>query len=137
METTSAKGVFQMAELLATIGRLAIGFMSMLGPVVLLFAYLNARDQRASLLSGIVLAELNRPHLRGLYTVRTKTRPLGADALVIDLWNCSREQVRQIVERLSTKVPPRVRAEVNGISGCRVEFSAEKNGMFHQYCTIS
>ena len=123
-----------MFELLTNIGRLAIGFLGILGPVVFLIICLHVRDQRKSMLYAIVLAELNRPHLRGLYTVRAKMWP---DTVVIDLWNCSREQVWQVVERLSTKVPPRVRVEVNGISGCRVRFTGEKKGILHQFCTIS
>jgi hypothetical protein len=63
--------------------------------------------------------------------VRAKIRSLRADTVVIDLWNCSREQVWQVVERLSTKVPPRVRVEVNGISDCRVRFTGEKKGILY------
>jgi len=120
-----------MFELLTNIGRLAIGFLGILGPVVFLIICLHLRDQRKSMLYAIVLAELNRPHLRGLYTVRAKIRSLRADTVVIDLWNCSREQVWQVVERLSTKVPPRVRVEVNGISDCRVRFTGEKKGILY------
>ena len=120
-----------MFELLTSIGKLAVGFLGILGPVVFLIICLHLRDQRKSMLYAIVLAELNRPHLRGLYTVRAKIRPLWADTVVIDLWNCSPEQVWQVVERLSTKVPPRVRVEVNGISDCRVRFTGEKKGLLY------
>lgn len=126
-----------MVELLTSICKLAIGFLGILGPVVLLIAYLNAYDRRKSMLYVIVLTELNQPHLRGLSTVRVKIRPLWADSVVVGLENCSREQAWQIIERLSTKVPPHVRVEVNGIRDCRVSFTGENKAILHQCGTIS
>lgn len=122
-----------MGELLTSIGKLTIGFLGILGPVVFLIAYLNGRDQRKSMLYSMALSALNQPHLRGLYTVRI----MGTDAVVIDLWNCSREQVRAVAERLSAKVPPRVRVEVNGISDCRMSSTKEKRCMPYRCCPIS
>ncbi|CAG1004844.1 hypothetical protein ANRL2_04430 [Anaerolineae bacterium] len=126
-----------MAELLTSIGKLAIGFLGIAGPVAFLIICLRVRDQRESMLYAIVLAELNRHHLRGLHTVRVKFRLLWTDTVVIDLWNCSREQVCHVVERLSVRVPPRVRVEVNGISDCRIEFSGENKAVFNRCCAIS
>ena len=67
-----------------------------------------------------VLSELSLPHLRGLYTVKVKSSPPWADQVVVDLWNCSRDQVWEVIETLSSKLPSRVGLEVNGITDCRV-----------------
>ena len=61
-----------MEELLIRLGELAIGFLSMMGPLVLLMIFLKLRDQRESLLYTVVLKELNSPDLRGLFAVKIR-----------------------------------------------------------------
>jgi hypothetical protein len=109
-----------MVELLVSLGKLSIGFLCILGPLALPFLFLHIRDHRESALYTIVLRELNLPELRGLFTVRILTRPLTADTVVVDLWQCSREQVWSVIEKLSTQLPDHVRFKVNGITDCRV-----------------
>ena len=129
-----------MVDLLESLGKLTIGFLGILGPIVLLMTFLHVRDQRESMLFAIVLAELNLPQLRGLSTVKIKSRPLWADTVVVDLWNCSRERVWEVIETLSTKLPSRVRLEVNGITDCRVrstwKLTVMRTHPFVSYCPI-
>lgn len=110
-----------MNDLIVSLAKLTIGFVGILGPVVLLLMIMNNRDRRESMLFATVLLELNRPHLRGLFTVKIKSRPLWADTVVVDLLNCSREQVWNVIEILSAKLPTHARLEVNGITDCRVQ----------------
>jgi len=107
-------------ELFTSLGKLAIGFLFILGPFVLLIAFLRARDLREAALSTTVLQELNSPDLRGLFSIEVKSRPIGADTVKVDLRSCSREQVWDLMERLSARLPAHVRVEVNGISGSRL-----------------
>jgi hypothetical protein len=109
-----------MGELVASLGKLSIGFLCILGPFVLLIAFLRARDRREDALSTTVLQELNSPDLRGLFSLKIKSRPVGSDTVIVDLWGCPREQVWDLMERLSARLPAHVRLEVNGISGCRL-----------------
>jgi hypothetical protein len=109
-----------MAELFASLGKLSIGFLCILGPFVLLIVFLRARDRREEALSTRALQELNSPGLRGLFSLKIKSRPMGGATVTVDLWGCSREQVWDVMDRLSARLPAHVRVEVNGISGCRL-----------------
>lgn len=82
-----------MMELVTSLWKLGMGFLGILGPVVLLFAFLRTRDLREDSLRTRVLLELNSPNLRGLYSMEVKSRPFGADTVKVDLRSCSREQV--------------------------------------------
>jgi hypothetical protein len=110
-----------MNDLIVSLAKLTIGFLGILGPVALLLMIMNNRDRRESMLFATVLLELNRPHLRGLFTVKIKSRPLWADTVVVELRNCSREQVWNVIEILSAKLPTHARLEVNGITNCCVQ----------------
>lgn len=109
-----------MMELVTSLGKLGLGFLFILGPVVLLIAFLRIRELREDSLSTRVLQELNSPNLRGLYSMEVKSRPFGVDTVIVDLRSCSREQVWDLMERLSVRLPAHVRVEVNGISGSRL-----------------
>ena len=109
-----------MIELFTSLGKLAIGFLCILGPFVLPIAVLRTRDLRETALSTRVLQELNSTDFRGLFFVKVKSQLIGADTVIVDLWSCSREQVWDLIERLSARLPAYVRVEVNGISSSRV-----------------
>jgi hypothetical protein len=109
-----------MMELVTSLWKLGMGFLCILGPVVVLLAFLRIRDLREDSLRTRVLLELNSPNLRGLYSMEVESRPFGSDTVKVDLWNCSREQVWDLMERLSVRLPAHVRVEVNGISGSRL-----------------
>ena len=66
-----------MIELFTSLGKLAIGFLCILGPFVLLIAFLRTRDLREAALSTRVLQELNSPDLRGLFSIEVKSRLIG------------------------------------------------------------
>ena len=107
-------------ELIASLFKLSVGFLCIVGPVALLIAFLRMRDLREESLRTRVLQELNSPNLRGLYSLEVKSRPLGGDTVKVDLRSCSREQVWDLMERLSVRLPAHVRVEVNGISDSRL-----------------
>ena len=109
-----------MVDLLTSMSRLLTGFICVLGPVVFLLVFLHARDRREAALRLTVLREMNRPDLRGLFVVNIATRSIGGDTVVVDLWGCSREQVWDVMENLSAKLPAHVRVEVNGLSDSRL-----------------
>ena len=109
-----------METLLLNLGKLLVGFLCIVGPIVFLMALLRVRDRREASLALTVLRELNSPDLRGLFSVNVVSRSVGSDSVMIDLWGCSREQVWDAVERLSAKLPSHVQVEVNGVSGDRL-----------------
>ena len=109
-----------MDALLLNLGKLAVGFLCMLGPIAFLTARLRARDRRDAALTLTVLRELNAPELRGLYSVNVVSRSFGRDSVAIDLLDCSREQAWDVMEKVTIHLPPRVRVEINGIRGGRL-----------------
>jgi hypothetical protein len=112
-----------MTELFVNFGKLSIGFLGILGPLALLLGFLHIRDRRQSMLYPTVLRELNSPDLRGRFAVNIRCRPFGADAVSVELWQCSREQAWDIIERLSAKLPDHVRLEVDGLADCRLGYT--------------
>jgi hypothetical protein len=108
-----------MEALLLNLAKLAAGFLCMLGPIAFLMAFQRVRDRRESALTLAVLRELSTPELRGLYSVTIANRSIGKDSVVIDLLGCSREQVWDVMEKLSAKLPSDVRVVVNGLSDDR------------------
>jgi hypothetical protein len=117
VEALIRKKEVEMGELLIRLGELGIGFLSMMGPLVLLMVFLRIRDQRESILYTVVLKELNSPDLRGLFAVRIRCSVFTRqDAVMVDLWNCPKERVWDTVLRLSTHLPPEVRLVVNGMA---------------------
>jgi len=108
-----------MLSLLLAVGRLALGFAAILGPVLLVLILCNARDRRHGLLAAIVQRELNVPALRGLTTVRMQGLFPHTDKVSVELWQCSRDQVWDIMERLTARLPSWVQVEVNGSAGSR------------------
>lgn len=106
-------------ELVVSLGKLVIGFLCITGPVVVLLIWLRTRDRREAMLSTAALKELNLPELRGLFAVKIKINPFSGGVVAVDLWNCSREQLWDVMQRLSAQLPAHVRVEVNGISESR------------------
>ena len=98
-----------MDALLLNLGKLAVGFLCMLGPIAFLAARLRVRDRREAALTLTVVRELNAPELRGLYSVNVVSRSFGRDSVAIDLLACSREQAWDAMEKLSSQRPPRGR----------------------------
>jgi hypothetical protein len=103
-----------MEELVLNIGKLIVGFSCMLGPLVFYLRLASAREQRESRLVATILGELNAPDLRGLYAVKIERGIFQPDTAVIDLWNCSKERIWDVMTRLSARLPSNVRCEVNG-----------------------
>jgi hypothetical protein len=112
-----------MTELVVTIVRLGIGLLGLMAPLALGYACLRARDRRASALWAAALKELNAPELRGLYALKVRARPFGADSVAVDLRGCSRELALDTLERMAARLPAGVRLAVNGAGGMRAEHS--------------
>jgi hypothetical protein len=67
-------------------------------------------------MEGIVGKELNSPDLRGLVVSYTKYALLSKSFKVeVDIWNCSSEQIWDVIDRLRTNLPSNARLVVNGI----------------------
>lgn len=109
-----------MTDLLISLGKLTIGFLGILGPLVLYIALHRFRDRRETTLSTKVLQGLNSPEFRGLYSMKVRSRLIGADKVIVDLWGCSRDQVWDLMEKLSAQLPEHMQVEVNGISSSRL-----------------
>lgn len=108
-----------MSELLMTLARVALGFICLTAPVAVLLIALERRDRRTLALNTIVLQQLNAPELRGLYAATVKARPFGGGRVSVDLWDCSRNQLWDVMDRLALVLPRSVRFEVNGLSDRR------------------
>jgi len=127
-----------MTELLTSLGKLAIGFLLILGPLILWMSFLHSRGRREAALRTKVLQELNSTEFRGLYSVQVKSHWIGADEVMVDVWGCSRDQVWDLMERLSAQSPARMRVEVNGARSSRLSSKltlAVKNGPCTAYCS--
>ena len=105
-----------MEDFIFTLGRLAMGFAYIAAPLLAIILVLKYRDRREAALNTVVLKELNAPELRGLYTVRLKAGVLAGQSVIIDLWGCSREQMWEVVSRLSDRLPSHVNLVLNGVS---------------------
>jgi hypothetical protein len=108
-----------MEALLLNLAKLAAGFLCMLGPIAFLMAFQRVRDRRESALTLTVLRELNSPDLRGLFSIKVVSRSITKDSVALELWGCSREQVWDVTEKLSSNLPSHVRVVVNGLSDGR------------------
>lgn len=96
-------------------GGLLIGISVTLGPVVGLMHLLNLRDRRESALQGVVLQKVNSRDLRGLIAFQIRCAFFSRRSLVaLDMRACSRDQIWDVITRLSQSLPPRVRLVVDG-----------------------
>ena len=82
-----------MNALAANLAMLIAGLLGTIGPVALLLMLMYERDRRKSRLYSSVILELNRPHLRGNFTVKIRSWPFMANSVRIRFWDCSRDQV--------------------------------------------
>jgi hypothetical protein len=94
-----------MLELFASQGNVFVGLLCFLSSF--------------ALLSTMVLLELNAPELRGLFTVKIRSKPFLGEVVSIDLLSCSRDKICDVMRRLAAQVPSHVRVEINGIRDCR------------------
>ena len=107
-------------ELLMRLGLLFVGFLSMLGPLVLLIGFLRLREQQESFLLGVVLKELNSPDLRGLFAVNVQCGFFTRHGSVsVDLRGCPTDQTWDTMMRLSARLPSKVQLVVNGMTDSR------------------
>jgi hypothetical protein len=118
LTSSSCEGRRTMLELFASQGNVFIGFLCFLGSFALLLI-LRTHQRREAMLSTTVLLELNAPELRGLFTVKIRSKPFLGEVVAVDLWNCSRDKICEVMQRLAAQVPSRVRVEINGVRDCR------------------
>jgi hypothetical protein len=106
-----------MSQLVIRLGQLVLGFLVIFGPLIFLFLLLEVRDRRQSTLYGVILKELNSPDLRGLFAVEIQCGIFSRqDTVIVDLWNCPKEQVWDAIIKLSAHLPSKVRLVVNGMA---------------------
>ena len=104
-----------MSQSLIHIGHLLVGFMILFGPVIVLLLILNARDRRESTLRSIVFEQLRSSDLRDLFTFRIRHALfLGSSVVIVNLWDCSKEQIWDTTTRLSISLPSEVRLIISG-----------------------
>lgn len=78
---------------------------------------LNLRDRRAARLLHSVMDQVSSRDLRGHIAVHVRCSALSPRSVVtVDLFACSREQVWEIMARLSQRFAPHVRLEVTGLA---------------------
>lgn len=109
-----------MVALLISLGKLTLGFAAIVGLPLAVLLLLNNRDRRHGLLAAMVGRQLNTPSLRGLTCVRITGFWPNRDQVAVELWNCPRNQVWEVMEGLSQALPATVRVQVNGASECRL-----------------
>lgn len=84
------------------------------GPLIWAMA-LNLRDRREARLFSTVLAELSGPDLRGRVAIRVRAGLPGIRSVVkVHLLCASRQEIWEILGRLSERLSRRVRLEVSG-----------------------
>ncbi len=105
-----------MGAFIFTAGQLLLMAAAIAAPLLLVILFLKYRDRREAALNTEVLRELNAPWLRGLYAVRLRGGILARQSVIVDLWGCSREQIWEVISRLSNRLPSHVRLILNGVS---------------------
>ena len=97
-----------------TFGAVLIAMLVLGGPLMWAMA-LNLRDRREARLLNTVLAELDGRDLRGRVAIKVRAGLLWALSLVkIHLLCASRQEIWEILGRLSERLSRRVRLEVTG-----------------------
>lgn len=103
------------AEELIAIGRAVFGLAIILGPLVGLLELLNLRDRRQARVLHTVLHEVSSGDLRGRVAVQARCGLLSPRSEVtVDVLACSRNEIWEIMTRLSRRLSPHVRLEVTG-----------------------
>lgn len=106
-----------MSQLVIRFGQLVLGFLVIFGPLIFLLLLLEVRDRRQSTLYDVILKDLNSPDLRGLFAVEIQCGIFWRqDTVIVDLWNCPKEQVWDAIINLSAHLPPKVRLVANGVA---------------------
>ncbi|MBI3028425.1 MAG: hypothetical protein HYY64_02815 [Candidatus Rokubacteria bacterium] len=100
-----------------TFGAVLIAMLVLGGPLIWAMT-LNLRDRREARLLGTVLAELDGRDFRGRVAVKVRAGLLWAPSVVkIHLLCASRQEIWEILGRLSERLSRRVRLEVTGPVG--------------------
>jgi hypothetical protein len=105
-----------MTGLFVNVFELLFGLLGVVSPFILAMMALARRDRRHLSLSTTVLSLLNRPELRGLFTVTIRSSLFRGDSVSVEIWNCSRDQLWDVMEALSERLPDSARLAVNGLS---------------------
>ncbi len=120
LEAATRERGFAMEELLMRLVLLVVGFLGMLGPLVVIIGFLRHRERQESILQRVVHKELNSPDLRGLSAVNVHRGLFSQQGTVsIDFQDCSNEQILDTVMQLSARLPLQVQLVVNGITDFR------------------
>lgn len=101
--------------MLFKVTQLLLGLTITFGPLLALLVLLNHRDQRQGALRDMVLAALPLRELRGLIAMQISCALWSRRGVVkIDMLACTREQIWDVMTRLSQILPADVQLVVNG-----------------------
>lgn len=104
-----------MPDALAPFGGGLLTVALTVGPVAALVGLLNRRDRRVRALRGVVLAQVNARELRGLFAIQIRCGLFSRRSVVtLDFSGESREQLWEVVGRLSRSLPPHARLVARG-----------------------
>jgi hypothetical protein len=102
-------------DILTALLRFAIVVAFAVGTPVIWLILLNRRDRRQLALAHGVLDRVNSRDLRGRVAVQARSGLLwGRSVVTVDVLASSRNEVWEIMTRLSRHLSPRVRLEVTG-----------------------
>lgn len=100
---------------LVLLGRLLMALATTIGPVAVLLMLRNGRDRRELELLGDVMSALNSKDLRERIAVGVRCALLLRRGVVtVDMRACTGEEIWDAVWRVSSRLPPSVRLEVDG-----------------------
>jgi hypothetical protein len=105
-----------MFDILIAISQLMLALFAIGGPMAFILLMLVLRDRKAEKILTIASKALNTRELHGLYAVKIQGGILQAEKVSVELWGCSREQMWEVISRLSAQLPRRVGLVINGIS---------------------
>lgn len=98
------------------LGALVLWLGLALSPVLVPVLLLNRRDRKESALLGALSDQLSAPDLRGRIAVRVRGALLGrAGVVALDMRDCSRDEVWEVMTRLSRSLPSHARLVVDGL----------------------
>lgn len=102
-------------EGLMVVGRLTVFLALTLGTPLVWLALLNLRDRRQASVLHAVLREISSRELLGRVAVRVRCGVLSRRCVAtVSILACSRNEIWEIMARLSGRLSPQVRLEVTG-----------------------
>lgn len=101
-----------MLPVIRELWELFVGISTIAGPVIAVSLLLNHRDRRESRLKGMVTAQIDFRGLLNLVAIETRcSLLLPRSVITVDMQACFDEEIWEVVERLSRKLPHAVQGK--------------------------